>query len=492
MKKTLAIVLALMMLVLALPVGAAGTGGDNDIPFNDLIGKTDPVVKSIAVTTLPTKLTYQIGDALDVTGGKVTLTYDDAHTEEIDLTAEMVTGFDSAAAGKKTLTVTYGEFTATFAVTVEEPVVLSGIEITTLPKVVFGKQEALDVTGGKITLTYSDNTTQEIDMTLDMVTGYSATKVGKQILTVTYEGFTANYEVISNFRIAAAQLALESSMTIMWNVEAVECFENAYMTFDFNGKETTVTEYYPSTTAGRNIFDFAGIAANMMGDDVTATLYGTYNGKEYATASVTYSVLKYAQSKLNGNDANLKTLLVDMLNYGSLAQLYTGRNIDKLVNAGLTDDQKNLASATAPDMTDYQNLTYATIENPEAAWKSAQLVLDSAVVIRVNVLLPEDLTGITLNVSAVGKTWEIPASEFEAYGGANRYDVEFAGLFSTQMNEPVLFTVCRDGTPISNTLQYSIGTYAGKNQGAVGNGKKPYLGDLLIAMMKYGKSAELL
>lgn len=74
---------------------------------------------------------------------------------------------------------------------------LTEIRVSTKPaKVVYiQNKDALDVTGGKLTLTYSDNTTTVIDLTADMVTGFDNTKLGQQRLTVTYEGCTTYLNV---------------------------------------------------------------------------------------------------------------------------------------------------------------------------------------------------------------------------------------------------------------------------------------------------------
>jgi hypothetical protein len=63
-----------------------------------------------------------VGEELDVTGGKLTVTFSDSTTTEIDLTADMVSGFDSLMVGTQELTVTYKAdsitLTATFSITV--------------------------------------------------------------------------------------------------------------------------------------------------------------------------------------------------------------------------------------------------------------------------------------------------------------------------------------------------------------------------------------
>lgn len=88
---------------------------------NEYVGEEPPTpvtLVSIAVTTLPTKITYAIGDELDITGMVVTGTYSDSSTKVETVTTDNVTGFDSAEAGEKTCTVTVSGKTATFTVTV--------------------------------------------------------------------------------------------------------------------------------------------------------------------------------------------------------------------------------------------------------------------------------------------------------------------------------------------------------------------------------------
>ncbi|MGN1101053.1 MAG: bacterial Ig-like domain-containing protein, partial [Huintestinicola sp.] len=77
-------------------------------------------VTAIEIAALPTKTTYLIGDKLDVTGGKIKVYYEDGESATVDMTAAMVSGFDSSVEGTQTLTVTYGGKTATFTVTVEK------------------------------------------------------------------------------------------------------------------------------------------------------------------------------------------------------------------------------------------------------------------------------------------------------------------------------------------------------------------------------------
>lgn len=81
-----------------------------------------------------TKTTYQIGDTLDTSGLKLKLTYSDSTTESVT-TGFTTSGFSSATAGTKTVTVSYGGKTTSFTVTVEEATVTGA------------KYEITDVTG---------------------------------------------------------------------------------------------------------------------------------------------------------------------------------------------------------------------------------------------------------------------------------------------------------------------------------------------------------
>ena len=151
----------------------------------------------IAVTARPDKISYlEDKDAFDPTGGQVTLYYNNGTGEIIDLSAEMVSGFDNTQVGKQALTVTYEGFTDTFEVEITAKK-LSAIKLTTLPtKLAYTKNyEAFDPTGGQVTLYYNNDTSEVIDLSVEMVSGFDNTQVGKQTLIVIYEGFNDTFEI---------------------------------------------------------------------------------------------------------------------------------------------------------------------------------------------------------------------------------------------------------------------------------------------------------
>ena len=165
-------------------------GGQED--FYD-IEVTDDIA-GIKITP-PKKLVYNIGEKIDLTGGKVTEITSSGNTKTpVDMTLDMITGFNTSSEGAKTITVTYKGYKATFNIIVVDP--LSDIKIVTLPnKLTYKYGEKLDVTGGTIQTTTLSGEKQTVEMTPDMITGYNPNKLGQQTLKVTYEGITKEFIV---------------------------------------------------------------------------------------------------------------------------------------------------------------------------------------------------------------------------------------------------------------------------------------------------------
>lgn len=82
---------------------------------------SEAVLQSINITVPATKLTYTVGDSLDISGMVVRGTYSDGSTKTETITTSDITGFNSSApAASQILTVTVGGKTATFTVTITQ------------------------------------------------------------------------------------------------------------------------------------------------------------------------------------------------------------------------------------------------------------------------------------------------------------------------------------------------------------------------------------
>ena len=133
-------------------------------------GVEDPVVE-ITLKKLPTKASYVVNkEALDVAGGVVLSHYESGETEELELTAAMVSGFDNTILGKQTLTVTVGGLTTTFEVEVVERTVIS-----------------VAVENGKLVKHYTDGTTEETPLKDGAISDFAISETGEKTLTLTSE-----------------------------------------------------------------------------------------------------------------------------------------------------------------------------------------------------------------------------------------------------------------------------------------------------------------
>lgn len=145
-----------------------------------LLGKTAPETIDIeyydyitkAEFTEPDKGEYNLGEALDLTGGRIKTTWKKAGIKNVNLTTAMVSALDSSTPGIKTLTVTYNveytlsdgtkipdKFTYTFEVEVVNSV--TSVTITPPSKTTYNHGESLG-TDGTITLHYADKTTSTV------------------------------------------------------------------------------------------------------------------------------------------------------------------------------------------------------------------------------------------------------------------------------------------------------------------------------------------
>ncbi|MCR4780262.1 MAG: bacterial Ig-like domain-containing protein [Ruminiclostridium sp.] len=160
-------------------------GNSHSALFTLIAGK----VKSIAVKTAPTKTAYYTGDAFDVTGGTITVTFEDGRTKVIDMTLGMISGYDPNKTGKQTITVTYGEKTATFNISVTA-LTATKLEIAVSPKTSYFLGDDIDLSAGKFNVTYNSGKSETVPMTDSRVkvTGFDSSKTGTKRVTLSLLG----------------------------------------------------------------------------------------------------------------------------------------------------------------------------------------------------------------------------------------------------------------------------------------------------------------
>ncbi len=308
-----------------------------------------------------------------------------------------------------------------------------------------------------------------------------------------YSGIVmGNSEKSDIVKFSSASVTLTDGISL--NFKAPEALleagaENIKATFTLNGNETVVTDYRVDN--GKLVFNFKNISPDMMGDTIFATLSADIGGVTYTSGKLPYSISRYCRNLLNNYpgyvNKELRTLLVDLLNYGAASQNYTGHNAGSPANGSLDLYTAAYGTPVDPELTDILDSEYAVIDGATAAWKTAALLLGDTVSVRFK-FEAADIEGLKIKITSDEGNWTIDSSEFTAADATNTYYATFNGLNAAQMSLPIYATVYdADDNAISNTLQYSIESYAASMQ----NGSDANLAKLTMAMIKYGNSAKI-
>lgn len=242
---------------------------------------------SIFISSMPAKIEYYVGDEFDLTGIKVSARFDDGNTAVV---TEGITfgGFDSSTLGAKDIIVKYGPFETSFKIRVNQKT-LTGITITKTPKVTsFVEGTSVDYTGLQVTAHY-DNNTSEIVNEYD-VSECDINTVGKQTITVTYNGFKASFSIT----IKAKSV---TSVTIIADPYKTEyyCGES----FDPEGIQMRVNYDNGTTDVVEKGFTITGFDSSKPGKSQIKVYYG---GK-YKSLSVLIILNKFVSDKygINGD-----------------------------------------------------------------------------------------------------------------------------------------------------------------------------------------------
>ena len=157
----------------------------------------------IILQSKPSKMFYEVGEELDLTG-MVVATKIDGVTTPIAVEDCEITGFDSSTVGEIKISVKYETedtiFSNSFTLRIipKQPVGVTAIGLATKPtKLYYEVGEELDTTGLSILAKNADGSTAYISEGLE-VTGYDPAVTGNQVLTVSYEGYTTSFTVSTN------------------------------------------------------------------------------------------------------------------------------------------------------------------------------------------------------------------------------------------------------------------------------------------------------
>ena len=289
--------------------------------------------------------------------------------------------------------------------------------------------------------------------------------------------------------INTVSLSLESSIAMNFKVfkNSLSSFDDFYMTFECGGKEEKVTNY--KQDGNYYVFSYKGINPQLMNDKVTAVLHAKNSKDEYTSPEKVMSVREYAYTMLDkyssDEHSKLRTLLVDLLNYGSATQKYVGYQTDSLANSDLTATQKSWASKDTKEFKNIRNYDYKIISNPIVQWNSCGLVLGNAIMFKVK-FTANNVENKTVEITLRNAKFTYDKNDFKANGDGTYY-VYCNELFAHELGDEVLLTVYENGVPCSNTMLFSVESYARLVRD---NYKGTPLDEMITTMMLYGNSAK--
>ena len=351
------------------------------------------VLSGIRIASEPTKKNYFVGDEFDPAGLSVKAVY---NTGEEDLAAAdyQLSGFDSATAGEKTVTVTFQTFTATFKVTVAE-VVLESIRVAGNPtKVAYYQGEEFDATGIQVKAAYNNGSERDVAAADLAFSDFDGNVPGEQTITVTYQEKTATFKVN-----VIAQNGIEiTAAPTKTRYKLGEAFDAAGLkvsrTFADGGKKELAEGEY----------QVAGFDSETAGEKTITVTAGAYNA--------TFTVKVYSNDWTDEEKALFASDLIYELPYFPGFELKEGgiadpNNPDKKV--GWYEARTDVA-CTADDLDAYADaIESIKTSDDKIAWQGIPLV--------------QSKTGYTDDVDLLGFAEDSDVWQYtRQYGDANKYN----------------------------------------------------------------------
>ena len=279
------------------------------------------------------------------------------------------------------------------------------------------------------------------------------------------------------FRIRSATLALNNQIDVAYIAEIPSGFTN--VSLNVNGTE--ITEYQESN--GYCYFFYTGVNPQCMGDNISATLNGTYNGTTLTATKDNYSVRQYCVSKLNSSSTSneLRALVTALLVYGANAQYYTGYKTNSYVTSG--DDLVNPINTTFEELSGF-SASFDGVAAADTYWISVGLTLTNGVAMNYR-FYATNVSDLSVSVELNDETKIYTADDFTAVD-SNVYEITFDGINADEFADTVTAYFEQDDEQVGNTLFYSVNAYIQSKQ----NDTKNKLRMLVRSLSVYGICVE--
>jgi len=259
MNKKLLLVLLAVLLTVALVLTAC-----EDVPTYTFVA--------------PTKVDYEVGEALDLSGAKVVADYSKTADVTTPLSTDMLdqsTLPNMTQEGSYTVKGSYQDYQFSFVVTVtaETP----AVAFVAPSKLVYFVGEALDLSGAKVVYQYNHSQDVEFAITTDMLTADTLPNMsiaGTYTVSGSYQGFSFSFAVtVSAVEATGIELQLAQPNASYVRTTSFAGYVNARVKFN----DGSATDWLAITDANVTGYQFA---ANV----VTVTVGVTYKGRLFTAA----------------------------------------------------------------------------------------------------------------------------------------------------------------------------------------------------------------
>ncbi len=197
------------------------------------------------------------------------------------------------------------------------------------------------------------------------------------------------------------------------------------------------------------------------------------NNDSLIERDIVYSVQEYCETLLaESSDRELRTAVVDLLNYGTEAQKYVKANASNLANKNISAYQ---ALATAFNANGATNVLAAN-QGSVVTFTAASLLLEDKVAVCAKFKTTADVSSLTATAQIGGGA--AVDLEIESVGN-NVYRVVLPGVSPLQYAENIIFKVYYNGS-LNASCRYSVHSYVARKYGDAS------CGSLVKALYSYG------
>lgn len=279
---------------------------------------------------------------------------------------------------------------------------------------------------------------------------------------------------LANSGITTHSCTIGESFGLNYYVKSALCeaYDSSYLLVEkpvYDGEtvvrtEKTVVGSFDQTTidgTSYRIYRYDGIAAKEMSVTISARLCGVRNGLQEQYQADSYSIRAYALEMLSGagTSAELKRVLVDMLQYGSEAQNYFSYYIKNTAGSGLSAAQLALGTTTAAEASETSYREEAASEAKAQVYGTSLRLESSPSLCFYVAIADRPVYESAVLTDGKGQVIELSTEYWEEIGNG-QYRVCFDGISQLRCRDSFTFYIKKNGAVISNRVTTGVEGYA--------------------------------